>query len=201
MASSKTSLKRVAQPSKRSTRTKPSNQTPPDDLIPGLLNDLVMDKIASWRGFLNLKDLVRLSWTSRSFYEAMGQVYWKHVLETDPKFAPMHRVKAFGKLQPLARLARVLNRRTCVHCEDIQMQDIRPLRPHVDALRVCATCAALPIHTEIKYKVAMRRFGLTRDQLATIPSRKEMVMKGYYRLFKLHDVEALAAKQNAADQK
>ncbi|CAK4219746.1 unnamed protein product [Aphanomyces euteiches] len=127
------------------------------------------ETIASWtHGFLDLKDLLTLSMVSRSFYYTMNHSYWEGIVQA-PKFQSMYKVAAFAKLNPRQRAIRIMNKRMCIHCRQIQLNDIRPLRPHLEAF-----------------------MGLKRDQLEKIPRRKQFIMCGYRRWFKLKDVIELA---------
>ncbi|KAF0700867.1 Aste57867_8619 [Aphanomyces stellatus] len=167
-------------------------------LIPGLPQDLILDKIASWGGFLNLKDLKTLSMASRALYATMNNEFWRRIAE-DEVFAPMYTVKAFAKLKPNARVSRIISKRLCIHCQKIQMRDIQPLRPNHDCLHVCLKCAELPAYAEIKYSVAMAQYKLKRAQLDTIPSRKKAIYRGYNRLFRLCDVLRLVEHAKSQD--
>ncbi|KAG9405119.1 hypothetical protein AC1031_004225 [Aphanomyces cochlioides] len=146
------------------------------------------DTIASWtHGFLDLKDLLTLSMVSRSFYYTMN-----HTHRPSAKFQPMYKVAAFAKLNPRQRAIRIMKKRMCTQCRQIQLSDIRPLRPHHEAFMVCPTCAPLPPYAEILYTNAIKQYGLKRDQLEKIPSRKQFIMCGYRRWFKLKDIIELA---------
>ncbi|KAG9405117.1 hypothetical protein AC1031_004223 [Aphanomyces cochlioides] len=146
------------------------------------------DTIASWtHGFLDLKDLLTLSMVSRSFYYTMNHTYWEGIVQA-PKFQSMYKVAAFAKLNPRQRAIRIMTKRMCIHCRQIQQNDIKPLRPRQEAYMVCQRCADLPLFAEIQYTAAINKYELTRDQLMTLPSRKQAVYCGYRRLFKLKDV-------------
>ncbi|CAK4630516.1 hypothetical protein LEN26_009121 [Aphanomyces euteiches] len=146
------------------------------------------DTIASWtHGLLDLKDLLTLSMVSRSFYYTMNHSYWEGIVQA-PKFQSMYTVAAFAKLNPRQRAIRIMNKRMCIHCRQIQLNEICPLRPHLEAFMVCPTCAPLPPYAEIMYTNAIKQYGLKRDQLEKIPSRKQFIMCGYRRWFKLKDV-------------
>ncbi|KAF0700868.1 Aste57867_8620 [Aphanomyces stellatus] len=176
--------------------SKPKMQSPTNadvTLIPGLPQDVVTENILTWGGFLGLKDLKTLSMASRGLYTTMNDAYWRRIAE-DKMFEPMYSVKAFAKLKPASRVSRIILKRICNHCHEIQMRDIHPVRPNEECFQVCSRCAELPAYAEIKYTDAIQQFKLKRVHLDTIPSRKKIVYQGYIRLFKLCDVLRLADK-------
>ncbi|KAF0700866.1 Aste57867_8618 [Aphanomyces stellatus] len=178
---------------KKSTIAPPSTAL---TLIPGLPQDLIVDKLATWGGFLDLKSLMTLSLASRGLYAAMNNDFWRPIAE-DNSFATMSTVKSFAKLKPRARISWIISKRICIHCEAFQMENIRPLRPKQECLQVCRNCVQLPLYAEIKYSVAMSQFKLKRVQLDTIPSRKKWVSGGYNRLYMLRDVLRLVEQVKA----
>ncbi|CAK4622122.1 hypothetical protein LEN26_015183 [Aphanomyces euteiches] len=144
-------------------------------------------------GFLNLKDLLTLSMVSRSFYYTMNHDYWEKIVQA-PMFESMYKVAAFAKMKPRQRAVRIMERRLCTHCRQVQPYDIRPLRPRLEAFMVCDVCAELPPFAEIRYKDVMKQYGLKRKQLEAVPSRTEKISRGHLRLFKLKDILELVEK-------
>ncbi|CAK4642531.1 unnamed protein product [Aphanomyces euteiches] len=195
----------MAEPPTKRKRTTDLLKRPPTlahvEFLGPVPQDVFFSTIASWTfGLLDLKDLLTLSLVSRSFYYTMDHPYWEVIVQA-PQCQSMYKVAAFAKLNPRQRAIRIMTKRTCIHCRQIQQSDIKPLRPRQEAYMVCQRCADLPLFAEIQYSDAIEKFGLTRKQLMTLPSRTQTVYRGYRRLFKLNDVLELVKtlRQNSTE--
>ncbi|CAK4083459.1 unnamed protein product [Aphanomyces euteiches] len=166
-----------------------------DDSLPSCLvvlpSDILWDAVL---GFLDIHDHLHLALTCRCIY--YSRVFWTSVLSFGFQSHESRRVGHHRRFRKPRRVVyQFLHKRMCTNCRALESADIRiTYRGRLERYRICRQCVRLPQFRDIQYTDAVAKYGLSRRDLAMLPSRQVRFGMGYRRFFHELDVWNLATR-------